>query len=82
MNNIAKFRAKHGLTQEQLAQKMGTSKANVSFYEKSVLTPSQAQKFADALGENVFDILGPDVLKIQPLTDEDKTKLIEMVKSL
>ena len=81
-NNLAKFRGKHGLTQEQLGEKLGISKAGVSHLEKNKICPETAQKCADILGENVFDILGTDALKAIPQTEEDKNILIDIIRSL
>lgn len=81
-NNLAKFRGKHGLTQEQLGEKLGISKAGVSHLEKNKICPETAQKCADILGENVFAILGTDALKAIPQSDEDKRILIETINNL
>ena len=81
-NNLAKFRGKHGLTQEQLGEKLGISKAGVSHLEKNKICPETAQKCADILGENVFAILGTDALKSIPHSEEDKRILIETINNL
>lgn len=81
-NNLAKFRGKHGLTQEQLGEKIGISKAGVSHLEKNKICPETARKCADILGENSFAILGADALKAIPRSDEDKRILIETINNL
>ena len=79
-NNLAKFRGKHGLTQEQLGEKLGISKAGVSHLEKNNLCPKTAKKIAQIFDENVFALLGTDVLKEIPKTEEDKKALIETIE--
>lgn len=81
-NNLAKFRGKHGLTQEKLGKKLGISKAGVSYYEKHRLSPELAVKCAEALGENPFALLGTDALAAIPTTEDDKQILIEMIEGL
>ncbi len=81
-NNLAKIRGKHGLTQEQLGAKLGITKAGVSSYEKNKLCPKAAQKIANILGENVFQILGADALKLVPQNETDKNVLIEIIQNL
>ena len=81
-NNLAKYRGKHGLTQEQLGSKLGITKAGVSCLEKGKLSPKTAQKCAEILGENRFALLGTDVLKELPKTEEDKAILIEIIQNL
>lgn len=82
MNNLAKYRGQHGLTQEQLGEKLGISKAGVSHLEKNQISPANAQKCAEILGENYFAIMGSDVLKAVPKTEEEKSILIDIIKSL
>lgn len=81
-NNLAKYRGKHGFTQEQIGEKLGVTKANISYIEKKHLSVKQAKKCAEILGENVFDILGLDVFTIIPTTEEDKNILIKTINNL
>lgn len=81
-NNLVKYRGKHGFTQEKLGEKLGVTKATISYIEKNRLSAKQAQKCAKILNENVFNILGLDVFKIVPKTEEDKNILIETIKNL
>lgn len=81
-NHLAKFRGQHGLTQEQLGEKLGISKAGVSHLEKNKICPNTAKKCATILGENAFAIMGTDVLKAIPQTEEDKNILIDIIRSL
>ena len=81
-NNLAKCRAKHGLTQEELGKKLGLSRAGVNYLEKHKLTAKAALKCAQALDENVFTLLGSDVFQILPSTEEDREALSKIVSSL
>ena len=80
-NNLAKYRGKHGLTQTQLGEMLGMTKAGVSHFEKNTISFKTAQKCAKILNENVFNILGTDALKVLPQTEEEKEILIELIKN-
>lgn len=82
MNNLAKYRGLHGLTQTELGEKLHTTKANVSFMETNQLSSKSALECASVLGENVFNIFGSDVLKLLPSTPEDKEILIDIIRGL
>ena len=81
-NNLARYRGKHNLTQEQLGEQLGISKAGVCHLEKNNIASRTAKKCAEILGENVFDVMGSDVLKIVPKTEEDKEILINVIRNL
>lgn len=81
-NNLAKFRGKHGLTQGQLGEGLGISKAGVSHIEKNRISPETARKCAAILGENAFAIMGSDALREIPATEEDKRILISIIEAL
>lgn len=81
-NKLALYRGKHGITQEQLGAELGISKAGVCYLEKNKISPETAEKCAKILGENTFAILGSDVLRKLPETEEDKAILIELINSL
>jgi transcriptional regulator with XRE-family HTH domain len=82
MNNLAIYRAKAGLNQRQLGEKIGLKDASVSLAEHSKLPIKTAQKAAEVLNVNVFALLGTDALRIVPKTKEDKEALIEVIKGL
>lgn len=82
MNNLAYYRAKKGLNQKQLGEKLGLTDASVSLAEHSKLPVKTAIKASEILGVNVFSLLGADALRIVPLTEEDKKSLIEVIKGL
>lgn len=82
MNNLAKYRGKYGVKQEELAEKLGISKAGVSFIETKHLSAKNALKCAAILGENPFALLGTDSFVMLPKTKEDKAILIQIIKEL
>lgn len=82
MNNLTKIRGKHEITLTELASKIGITKQALSLNEKGHLNVRVAQKAADILGENVFDVLGEDALVLLPSNAEEKEKLIKMIQEL
>lgn len=81
-NNLAKCRAMHGLTQEQLGNKLGLTRAAINFMEKHKLSAKNAVKCAEALNVSPFYLLGIDVFKLVPKTETDKEILISIIKDL
>lgn len=81
-NNIAKLRGKHQITQQALADKIGVTKQGLSFNEVGKTNPKMAGAIAEALGENIFTVLGADALVLLPRTAEDKEILIQMIREL
>ena len=57
-NNIKQFRAKHGLTQEELATKVGVRRETIVFLEQGKYNPSLqlAHKIAKILNVSIDDI--------------------------
>ena len=68
---IKKIREEKGMTQQQLADKIGFSYQNISQYERGLRTPksSTARKIADALGVDMWQIIEFDTLEIDDLKD-------------
>ena len=81
-NNIAFYRAKHGLTQSELCKKIGMHVHALGYAENHHCNVRLAQKIADELGESVFNILGLDALVILPETKADKDILLNLIKDL
>ena len=54
-NNIKVFRAKHDMTQEALAEKVGVTRQTILAIEKNKYTPSLKLAFdiAEAFGESI-----------------------------
>lgn len=55
---IKQYRTQKGMTQADLAQKVGTTMQNISQYERGIRNPKiqSLQKIADALGVDVFSL--------------------------
>lgn len=81
-NNLAKIRGKHQLTQTELANALGVTKQGVCFNETGKLSIGLAKKAAEYLHEDIFELLGTDVLVILPETEEQKKYLINLIKNL
>lgn len=81
-NNLAKIRGKHGLTQTQLAEALGVTKQGVCFNETGKLSIGLAKKASEYLKEDIFELLGTDVLVIVPETKAQKDYLINLIKNL
>lgn len=82
MNNLAFYRAKKGLNQRELGEKLGLTDASVSLAEHSKLPVKTALKASEILNVNVFSLLGTDALRIVPKTEEEKEALIKVIKEL
>lgn len=59
---IRDFRIKKGMTQQELANKMGVNQSTVSDYETGTfeLTLPKLVRIADALGVTIYDLIGRD----------------------
>ena len=82
MNNLKKIRGKHELSLAQLSKALGMTKEGLRHNEDKTLSVKTALKAAEYLGENVFEILGSDVLTLIPFEEEDKEIVIKMIKEL
>ncbi len=82
MNNLAKYRAVHGITQKELGKMVNLGKASISHIEKNTLTEKRAEQFAKILNENKFALLGTDALQVLPKTEEEKRILIKIIEDL
>ena len=81
-NNLAKIRGKHGLTQTQLAEALGVTKQGVCFNEIGKLSIGLARKASEYLGEDIFELLGSDVLVVLPETETQRDYLVNLIKNL
>lgn len=73
--NIRKCRKKQGLTQKELAEKLGVSYTVISQYERGIRYPKleTIKKIVDALNIPIKDIIDDDMLEIEKeLSDERK----------
>ena len=57
---IRDFRVKNGMTQQELANKLGVNQSTVSDYETGTfeLTLPKLVRIADALGVTIYDLIG------------------------
>lgn len=84
-NRIREIRKEKGITQNELADKIGVKRAVISKYENGVISPSlnQIQKIADVLNVETVDLLSTDdkrnVSEIFELT-KDAIRVIEPKK--
>jgi transcriptional regulator with XRE-family HTH domain len=91
-NYLRAWREKAGLTQEELADKAGTTKAVISLLEneKRPLSSKWLRKFAEALGTTPGRILDvdPDEVSAEVLDiwdhikDDDRQRAIRVLRSL
>ncbi len=82
MNNIAFYRTKHGLTQKEFGEMVGMHVHAVGYAEHHACSVKLAKQTAEILRENIFDIMGTDILKVLPKTEEEKQIIINMIKEL
>ena len=81
-NNIKFLRVKHGYTQKELGEKIGMHAHAVGYAENHKCTPKLAKTVAKVLDENIFEVMGSDVLKIMPTTQEEKAILVKIIEKL
>lgn len=81
MNNIKKLRIKNIVTQVDIAKALNTTRSNISLMEKGSLSVRNAKLLAGYFGVSTIEILGEDIFKIFPETDEEKMYIINMLKS-
>jgi transcriptional regulator with XRE-family HTH domain len=90
--NVAVARKKMGISQDELAKKVGTIAVTIGRYERNEIKPSIdiASKIADALGVSLDYLVGSadavlekslvkKIADIQKLPDEDKKCVIKML---
>lgn len=86
-NTLKKLRTQAGLTQKQLADKMGVTKAVISYYELQERYPSPEVliKLASIFHVSTDYLLGLDknnTIDLAGLTDDDVTLVKLLVESL
>lgn len=79
-NNIKELRKKRGLTQQQLAEKIGISQVHLGRLESNArsMDLEQVEKIAAALGVKPFDIL-PQKWQPEEITPEER-EILRMIK--
>ena len=81
-DRIRALRKEKGLTQKELAQKLGVSASMIGQYETSVRKPKfeTVEKIADALGINIMEIV--DMSPVSPSLNEALSIIYNLDKSL
>ena len=85
MKSIIKYRGKLGMTQKQLADKIGISRVRVVYLESDEcrkLTNEIEEKLCNVFQINKFELLGIDNLRHIPETKEEALYEIELLKEL
>lgn len=82
MNNLKKLRKDKGLTQQELAQEMETTKLTISNWEneKHTIKADKAQQLADYFGVSVGYLLGYEEAKTLENILKDAEEYLEMTE--
>lgn len=82
-NNIRKLRGQAGMSQIDLAQKIGVNRATIIQLEASnnekVITKRLADKLCEVFNCGLIELYGMSIFRIPLETEEDKMKVIEML---
>lgn len=82
MNNIKKFRGLLGISQQELGEKVGLTKASICLLERPEchsITEANAIKISKVLNCSVIELYGMDNLKFRPKDDTQKIQLIKII---
>lgn len=84
MYSIKKMRGMAGITQQELANYLGCTKAYISYLESSnnkTVPSEELKKMADLFGCTVIELYGMDILKYRPQTYlETKQLILNIIK--
>ena len=84
MYSIKKMRGIAGVTQQELANYLGCSKAYISYLESNKITTipeEELKKIADLFGCTIIELYGIDILKYRPQTYlETKQLILNIIK--
>ena len=86
-NKLKKLRIENGLTQKQIAERVGVAVSAISSYESEVRYPSYAilVKLATAYGVSTDYLLGMpagQTIDVSGLKDKDITLVLQMINRL
>lgn len=83
-NRLKSLRIDAGLTQEQLAERIGVKKQNISRYENGRVEPNirTAKRIAEALGVTLEDIASSVSVSDFTKLSSDETQLVEDYRAL
>lgn len=82
MENIKRLRAKSGLTQQQVANHLGTTKQYISLVETDKvkdISLEHAEKLSELFGCNLIEFYGYNNLKAKPKNKEQVSFLIKEI---
>lgn len=82
MLNIKKLRGKLGISQQELADKIGVSRTSVIWWESpecGSLTPRIQTIMCKIFDCNPIDLYGADNFKIKPQTNEERRRMIAYI---
>lgn len=82
MDSIKKYRGQLGLTQEQLAKKIGVARILVTYWEKDNcqgLSLQNAQKLSKVFNCSLLQLYGINNFKKPPQDDNDRILLIKLL---
>lgn len=81
---MKRLRYERGMTQEEFANLLGTTKQNISRYEKGIVLPmaATAYKYAEKLGVSLEELNGGPKIDIPRNADEKVQRISEIVNSL
>lgn len=85
MNNIKKHRGSLGLSQQQLADKIGVSRATIiglENYDNIYLSIETAKKLSELFNCSIVDVYGVDILRYVPRNEEEKKQIIDIINEL
>lgn len=83
MKNLRKFRGEKGLSQSQLAEKVGVTRALIVYLEKDNTHSTSHEttlKICEVFETNPCDLYGLDNLRYYPENKEQMKNLIEALK--
>lgn len=82
LSGIQRARKAAGMTQDELASRLGVNRATISKYENGSICPSLGQlgSIAKILNTNVYEMIGPDWDKID-MSDAFSDSLVPQMKS-
>ena len=84
MLNIKKLRGKLGISQQELADKIGVSRASVNWWESpdcESVTPRIQVVLCDIFNCSPLDLYGSDNFKIKPQTNEERRRMISYIEN-
>lgn len=82
-NNIRKLRGEMGLSQIELAEKIGVTRYTIIQLESTetekVITERLAEKLCEVFNCSMVELYGWSIFRIPLKTEEEKQKVIEMI---